>query len=90
MKKNNKISSIDWNQFQYLIQSSIIGGRKRPLTKSSRKDDLNTTTVSVIDKTTSLEEKIVIPTGHYTKKELTKLKEEALNKLAKILISKRK
>ena len=66
------------------------GGRNGQATKTSRGDGLSSCDVFVIDTTTNLREDFKIPLGNYTKKEMQKLRNEAIEKMVLLLISKRK
>ena len=64
------------------------GGRNKPLTKSSRAQELRIETVHLRYQPTGEEGRVEIPPGHYTKRELQRLREatktEFLRQIGKI------
>ena len=64
---------------------SATGGRRKPLTKSSRRQELRSEVVELRHLPTGREIHIEIPPGHYSKREMQRLREEAKRKFAAIL-----
>jgi hypothetical protein len=64
---------------------SASGGRRKPLTKSSRKQELRREVVHLRHLPTGLEIHIEIPFGHYSKREMQRRREEAKRKFVAIL-----
>jgi len=79
----------DMNEFSYGFLISSIGKRNK-VTKSSRKEQITSCKVFLEDKTNGLKEEYDIPEGNYSKKEMQKLKNNAIDKLMVLLLSKRK
>ncbi len=57
------------------LTGSNSGGRSKPLTKSSRAQEIRSETVMLRYIPTGEEGQVEIPPGHYTKKELQRLRE---------------
>lgn len=57
------------------LTGMTFGGRTKPLTKSSRSQDVRSATVMLRYIPTGEEGQIEIPPGHYTKKEMQRLRE---------------
>ena len=64
---------------------SARGGRRKPLTKSSRKEQLQREVVHLRHLPSGREIHIEIPYGHYSKREMQHLREEAKRKFVAIL-----
>ena len=80
---------IDINEFSYGFYSSSSGKRNK-VTKSSRKEQITSCKVFVEDKTNGLKEEYNIPEGNYSKKEMQKLRNDAIDKMIITLLGKRK
>ena len=65
------------------------GGRNRPLSKHSRREELRQETVSLRHVPTGLAGQIEIPAGHYTKKEMQRLREATKGQFLQRLINQR-
>ena len=52
------------------------GGRSKPLTKSSRKQELRFETVELLHKPSGITGYVEIPAGNYTKKEVQRLRDK--------------
>jgi len=70
--------------------NSFSSGKRKKATKVSRKEQITSCKIFVEDKITGLKEEIFIPEGHYSKKEMQKLRNEALEKMVIHLLKKRK
>jgi hypothetical protein len=64
---------------------SMRGGRRKPLTKSSRRQELRREVVHLRHLASGREIHIEIPYGHYSKREMQRLREEAKRKFVAIL-----
>ena len=84
-------SELDINDIVIVsIKSGGSGGRKKPLTKSSRKDELRTETV-VVEHTPSRQQfERTIPMGHYSKKEMQRLRENVRKEFFDLLTGSKK
>ncbi len=58
------------------------GGRSKPLTHSSRKEELRSATITVCHKPTQRNLVVEIPKGHYTKAQMQELRKKAIAELA--------
>ena len=87
-KKKEEMPSINWDEFLTGFISTSMG-RGGPVNKTSRSAGITSSDVSVIDKLTGLKESIQIPEGHYSRKEMQKLRKEAMEKMAFSLVEKR-
>jgi hypothetical protein len=67
------------------IWGSSRGGRRKPLTKSSRRQELQREVVHLRHLPSGREIQIEIPFGHYSKREMQRLREEAKRKFVAIL-----
>ena len=85
--KKEEIPSINWDEFLTGFISTSMG-RGGP-NKTSRSAGITSSDVSVIDKLTGLKESIQILEGHYSRKEMQKLRKEAIEKMAFSLLEKR-
>lgn len=91
IKKSKKDSSgHNINEFCYGFQSSSSGKHLSSVSKHSRKEKLTGCVVTTRDKITGAEEISTIPSGNYSKKEMQKLREDAVEKSILSLYNKRK
>ena len=77
---------VDMKEFSYGFHLSSSGKRNK-VTKSSRKEQITSCKVFAEDKTTGLKEEYNIPEGNYSKKEMQKLRNNALDKLIIVLLN---
>ena len=70
--------------------NSFSSGKRKKATKSSRKEQITSCVIFVEDKISGLREEYCIPKGNYSKKEMQKLRKDALDKLIFNLLKKRK
>ena len=61
------------------------GGRRKPLTKASRKQEFRWESVQLRHVPTGREGVIEIPPGHYSRREMQRLREEAKEKFLETL-----
>ena len=87
-KKKEKMPFINLDEFLTGFISTSMG-RGGPVNKTSRSAGITSSDVSVIDKLTGLKESIQIPEGHYSRKEMQKLRGVAIEKMALSLLEKR-
>jgi hypothetical protein len=59
------------------LSGSSMGGRRKPLTKSSRRQELRCETVRLRHVPSGKEMLVEIPFGRYSKREMQRLREEA-------------
>jgi hypothetical protein len=78
------------NEFIYGFHESASGKHHSKVSRHSRKEKITSCRVFVEDKTNGMKEEFSIPEGHYSKKEMQKLREDAVNILIGILLKKRK
>jgi len=62
------------------VSGTSKGGRRKPLTKSSRREELRSEVVRLRHVPSGKEGVIEIPPGHYSKREMQLLREEAKKK----------
>jgi hypothetical protein len=67
------------------IVGSSTGGRRKPLTKSSRRQELSSEVVHLRHVPSGRETHVEIPSGHYSKREMQRMREEAKRKFAAAL-----
>jgi hypothetical protein len=67
------------------IAGSSSGGRRKPLTKSSRKQEVRSEVVHLRHSPTGRETWIEIPPGHYSKREMQRMREETKRKFLAVL-----
>jgi len=90
-KKSKKTPSLfDYSEFTWGFNSSVSGKNLHSVSRHSRKEKLTECRLHVTDKITNLEENYTIPAGHYSKKEMQKLRQDALDKTILSLMKKRK
>jgi hypothetical protein len=87
--KTNTMAGIS-KEFLYGFQSSNMGSRDGKATHTSRKQSLTSRKVFVEDTTTGYQLETIIPEGHYSKKEMQKLTQVALDELTEKLMKMRK
>jgi len=85
-KKENKINE---NEFVWGITGSVSGKHLSSVSRHSRKEKLTSRRVTVRDLTTGLSEMKEIPEYHYSKKEMQKLTNIAIDNLMMSLYNKR-
>lgn len=81
---------INLDEFTWGFFGSTSGKHYSNVSRHSRRDKMTSCRVFVEDKTTGLREEISIPEGHYSKKEMQKLRLDAIDKLVDSLLKKRK
>lgn len=67
------------------IVGSSTGGRRKRLTKSSRRQELRREVVHLRHIPSGRETHVEIPSGHYSKREMQRMREEAKRKFAAAL-----
>jgi hypothetical protein len=67
------------------IVGSSTGGRRKPLTKSSRRQELRREVVHLRHLPSGRETHIEIPSGHYSKRDMQRMREEARREFAAAL-----
>ena len=67
------------------ISGRATGGRRKPLTKHSRREELRSEIVTLCHLPSGKRGSIEIPRGHYSKKEMQRLREAAKLKFLKTL-----
>jgi hypothetical protein len=67
------------------LAGSSTGGRRKPLTKSSRRQEVRSERVHLRHVPSGRETHIEIPPGHYSKKDMQRMREEAKRQFAAAL-----
>jgi len=67
------------------IRGSSKGSRRKPLTKSSRREELRSEVVTLRHLPSGRQGSVEIPAGHYSKKEMKRLREQAKLKFLRTL-----
>lgn len=89
-KKSKNIVGPNPDDFSYGFTSSVSGTKHHSVSQHSRKEKLTECRVTVKDKITGAEELYTIPAGHYSKKEMQKLRDETVKRGIVSLYKKRK
>ncbi len=81
--------SFNPQEFTSSFTSYSSGIHHAKVTKHSRKEKLTSCVISVVDKINGTRAEVIIPEGHYSKKEMQKLRNSAVEKLMIMLYTKR-
>jgi len=86
MKKIGEIT----DEFAWGFTSSVSGKHLHSVSRHSRREKKTSCTVTCHDKISGMVETYKIPEGHYSKKEMQKLRNDAVDILIEKLLKKRK